>query len=203
MMTHIVHSFSRRATLSLMAASVAAPAVALSSNEAEQLVFALVNDINDVINSGKSENRMFSDFEKLFARYGDVPTIARTVLGVDGRGASSGDIRAFTKAYQTYVSRKYGRRFREFIGGKLEVKGSRAVKRRNRTDYEVVTTAFLRGEAPFEVTFFVADVTGRDKFYNMTIEGVNMLLTERTEIGAILDRNGGSIKALIQDIKQR
>ena len=35
---------------------------------------------------------------------------------------------------------------------------------------------------------------------NMFIEGVNMLLTERTEIGAMLDARGGDLNRLIKDM---
>lgn len=196
------NSLSRRALLgAALATPVALPALALTSREAESLVDKLVADINAVINSGRSEQQMYPEFERLFARYGDVPTIARYVLGADARRASGSQLDAFTRAYQTYVSRKYGRRFREFIGGNLVVQGSRPIQARNRTDYEVFATALLRGQAPFEVTFFVADASGRDKFYNMTIEGVNMLVTERTEVGALLDQRGGNIDALIRDLR--
>ena len=63
------------------------------------------------------------------------------------------------------------------------------------------TTAFLRGESPFTVTFLVSDRTGRDKFFNMFIEGINLLLTERTEIGAMIDKRGGSIDKMIADLR--
>jgi phospholipid transport system substrate-binding protein len=36
----------------------------------------------------------------------------------------------------------------------------------------------------------------------MFIEGVNLLLTERTEIGALIDRNGGNIDAMISDLRK-
>lgn len=195
---------SRRALLALTGAAAccaAAPAWALTARGAEQLVGSLVADVNAVINSGKSERQMYGDFERIFTRYGDVPTIARYVLGVDARRASQSQLRAFTAAYQTYVSRKYGRRFREFIGANLEVQGSRAIQVGGATGYEVRAIARLRGQSPFEVTFSVSDRSGRDKFFNMTVEGVNMLLTERTEIGALLDRRGGDIDALIRDLR--
>ena len=38
-------------------------------------------------------------------------------------------------------------------------------------------------------------------FFNFIIEGVNMLLAERAEIGAMLDRNRGSIDDLITDMQ--
>ena len=62
--------------------------------------------------------------------------------------------------------------------------------------------AHLKGQAPFDVTFFVSDKTGKPVFYNMYIEGINMLLSERTEIGAILDKNGGSIDKMIKRLKR-
>jgi phospholipid transport system substrate-binding protein len=174
------------------------PALAFSAADARALVDRLVADINRVIGSGKSELAMIRDFEKLFIKYADVPIMARYALGVDGRRASKSQMRAFTKAFQTYISRKYGRRFREFIGGELEVKSTRKIK----TGFEVKSTALLRGEAPFEVTFLVSDKSGSGRFYNMFIEGVNMLLTERTEIGAMLDRRKGNIDQLIADLKK-
>ena len=103
----------------------------------------------------------------------------------------------FTAAFQGYISRKYGRRFREFIGGRIEVADARAVK----SYYEVITTAFLRGEAPFEVRFQVSDKSGKLLFFNIIIEGVNMLASERTEIGAMLDRQGGDLNALIAELQ--
>jgi len=182
---------------SALAAVLPKPAVALTAGSAETLIDSLVGRINSVINSGKSERAMYGEFEKIFARYADVPTIARYALGVDARSASPAQMTAFTKAFQGYISRKYGRRFREFIGGRIEVKSTRKVK----SFFEVKTTAFLRGESPFEVTFLVSNRSGRNLFFNMFIEGINLLLTERTEIGAMLDRRKGNLDALINDLK--
>ncbi len=175
----------------------AMPAFAITESGATRLVDSLVGDINKVIASGKSESAMFKDFERIFARYSDTSYIAAYAMGVDGRRASSAQKRAFSKAFQAYISRKYGKRFREFIGGRLEVQGVKAVK----NWYEVDTTAFLQGESPFTVTFHVSDRSGKNLFFNMFIEGINLLLTERTEIGALLDRNRGDIDAMIADLK--
>ena len=90
---------------------------------------------------------------------------------------------AFTKAFQVYISHKYGARFREFIGGKIEVTDAKAVK----SYYEVVSVAHLKGEAPFDLRWHVSDKSGKNLFFNIIIEGVNMLASERTEIGAMLD----------------
>jgi phospholipid transport system substrate-binding protein len=107
-------------------------------------------------------------------------------------------MRAFTTAFTGYISRKYGKRFREFIGGRLEVQSSKPVK----SFYEVRTLAFIPGSSPFDVTFLVSDQSGKDLFFNMFIEGVNLLLTERDEIGAMLDQRRGNLDQLIVDLKK-
>ena len=203
MMTRMPNKPTRRSALlgmlsTLALTAVARPAWAMTAARAKQLVDSIVADINKVIDAPSSEAQKIKQFEKIFVRYSDVPTIARYALGVDARRASKAQMNAFTKAFQVYVSRKYGKRFREFIGGKIEVQDARKVK----NFFEVKTIARLRGSSPFEVTFLVSDRSGREKFFNLFIEGVNMLLTERTEIGSMLDKRRGDIDALIGDLKK-
>lgn len=194
----------RRSFVSILSASFAFlplvpnQALALDENSAKTLIDALVNDINKVIASGKSENAMLGEFERIFARYSDTSYISAYAMGVDARSATSAQKRNFSTAFQGYIARKYGSRFREFIGGQLEVKKVKKVKKW----YEVSTTAKLRGQSPFEVTFQVSDRAGKDLFFNMFIEGVNLLLTERAEIGSLLDRNGGDFDKMIADLKK-
>ncbi len=182
----------------LAVATLPVPAIALSKASATALVNNVVADINRVIASGKSENAMLRDFEKIFVQYADVPIMARYALGADARTASPSQLKQFTDAFQRYISRKYGRRFREFIGGEVNVKNARKIK----AGYEVRTSVKLQGSSPFDVTFLVSDKSGRDKFYNMFIEGVNLLLTERTEIGAMLDARKGNLNQLINDLNR-
>lgn len=180
-----------------LAALVPGSALALNEAQARSLVQSLVDEINKVIASGKGEQAMYNDFERIFKRYADTSYVAAYAMGADGRRASGSQKKTFTAAFTQYVSRKYGKRFREFIGGRLEVQGVSKVK----NFYEVKTTAFLKGESPFEIAFHVSDRTGKDLFFNMYIEGINMLLTERTEIGAMLDKRRGDIDAMISDLK--
>ena len=174
------------------------PALALNAGSAEALIDRVVADINRIINSGKSEPAMIRDFKGVFDRYGDNSYIAAYAMGVDARRATGAQKRAFSDAFGDYMSRKYGKRFREFIGGVIDVRGVRQVK----SWYEVVSTVTLRGRAPFEVVFYVSDRSGKDLFFNMFIEGVNLLLSERQEIGAMLDRRGGNIDAMIADLRK-
>jgi phospholipid transport system substrate-binding protein len=172
-------------------------ALALTVDDARALVGRTIDSLNSIINSGKSESAMLGDFEKLFATYADVPVIARSALGVAAKSASKGQLSAFTKAFRGYISRKYGRRFREFAGGRIEVTGAKPLK----SYFEVISVAYLPGEAPFDLRWHVSDKSGKDLFFNLIIEGVNMLASERGEIGAMLDKRKGNIDQLIEDLK--
>ena len=197
----MLNNITRRTFVALASSSIAiaaTPSWALTQDEARKLVDSLVAKINSVIGSGKSEAAMIKEFQRIFRRYADVPIMAQYALGVDGRRASASQKRAFGKAFEIYIASKYGKRFREFVGSKVEVKSSREIN----AGYEVKTKASLRGSAPFEVTFLVSSKSGKDLFFNMFIEGVNLLLTERTEIGALLDRNGGNFDKMIADLKK-
>ena len=173
------------------------PAQALTEAEASAFITALVADVTAVINSGQSEAQMLQSFEALFREYADLDIIAQTVLGIPWRSASPAQRQAFADAFAGYISRKYGRRFREFIGGSVEVTGSRPV----RTFYEITSVARLRGESPFEVRWLVSDASGRTQIFNMIIAGINVTTQERTEIGGMLDRRGGDLDALVAHLR--
>ncbi|MGX9351913.1 MlaC/ttg2D family ABC transporter substrate-binding protein [Shimia sp. W99] len=199
----MISELSRRTFVTCLSATAlvgAAPGAALALNDAQAkaLIDKVVADINRVINSGKSLNAMIKEFERIFVKYGDVPIIARSALGADARRMSSAQLNAYTKAFQGYMARKYGKRFNEFVGGKIDVQGSRKVK----SFYEVKSTVKLRGQAPFEVNFLVSDKSGQDKFFDMIIEGISLRLSEKSEIGAMLDKRGGDINALIADLQK-
>jgi phospholipid transport system substrate-binding protein len=172
-------------------------ALALDEDQAKALITLAVNDVNSAIASGQTGPALYAKFEALYTKYADVPTIARSVLGTASRTATPEQMTAFTLAFRAYVSRKYGKRFREFSATRFEVVSARKVK----TFIEVKSIAYMPGEAPFEVLWHVSDKSGRNLFFNMIIEGVNMLAAERTEIGAMLDARKGNIDKLVADLK--
>jgi phospholipid transport system substrate-binding protein len=189
----------RRLILTTLAAgvSLAGPAQAMTLAEARALITRTVTDVHQIINSGQPEARMIRDFEALFRRYGDVPTIARSALGPAARSASPAQLSAFTEAFSGYLGRKYGRQFRVFEGARAEVTGARQVQ----SYFEVISTMTLRTQPPFEVRWHVSDRSGNALFFNLIIEGVNVLAAERQEIGSMLDRRGGNIDRMIADLR--
>lgn len=171
---------------------------ALDANQASALIDKALGEVYRVINAGHPSARMYREFEAIFARYADVDVIARSALGPAARQASPQALAAYTQAFQGYIGRKYGKRFREFIGARIEVTGARPLK----SFFAVTSVAYLNGRAPMEVEWHVSNKSGRDKFFNIIIEGVNMLASERAEIGAMLARRQGDVAALAADLRQ-
>lgn len=201
-MTERKSRIGRRGALATIGAGLAAavlgarPALAYSAAQATALIDKVVADIQRIINSGESKQQMMADFEKVFLEYADIYVIGQLVLGPVARTASDAQKKAFAEAFAGYMARKYGRRFREFIGGRIEVKETKAVG----PFYEVRTLTKLQGKAPFEVIFVVSDRSG--KFIDMVIEGISLVKSERSEIGQMLDARGGNLNKLIADLKR-
>ena len=182
------------AALALMPAS----AFALSTGEARVLVDKVVTDINQVIASGKSVSGMVRDFENIFKRHADVAWIAGSALGPDARRMSASQRSQYVSAFTKYIAGKYGRRFNEFAGGKIEVQNAKSEK----NYFRVKTLARLPGRSPFAVDFLVSNRTGKNLFFDLIVEGISLRLSEKSEIGAMLDKRGGDLDALIADLRK-
>lgn len=198
-----VKGYSRRAALAggaavAIAALAPGAALAVDRGQAAALVDRLVGEINAVIARGGSEEQMYQAFAGIFDRYADVPRIAVTALGRTAQRPTQDQLQRYVGAFRIYIARKYGSRFREFVGGQIVVE---EVGRPYGDFVDVRSTAYLRGEDPFRVDFKISDRSGRLLFEDMVIEGINMLDQETTEIRAMLARRGGDIEGLIADLR--
>ncbi len=180
------------ALLGLPATATATPARA----DAERLVLDASNEILAIIGDDDPEPVMIRRFNEMLESFADVPIIARSSLGVDWRAATPEQRAAYTRAFGRYLSRKYGKRFREFIGASVEVIRTRSVK----SGVLVESRMTLAGRSPFAVDWQVSDKSGRNRIFNLYIEGVSLLASERQEVRTMLDQAGGDIDRLIEDL---
>lgn len=175
-------------------------ATALSTDQATGLIQSLINEMTRIANSSASKAQALSQFEAMFQTYGDVPIIARSVLGPPWRSASDGQKQGFVAAFRGYLARKYGSEFREYRGGTVQI--TRAVDQGKKG---VVVSSIVQfpGGAPISVDWQVSDRSGSPKMFNLFIEGVSMLSTERSEIAAILASNRNNLDSMIADLNSR
>lgn len=179
---------------------LAGPANALSTSQASGLIQQVVDEVLKIVNSNASQGQALASFERMFARYADVGVIARSVLGPPWRSASQSQQSQFVSAFQGYLARKYGSEFREFRGAQMQITGTK-----DHGDKGVVVSSVVSfpGSAPVSVDWQVSDRSGSPKMFNMFIEGVSMLSTERSEVRALLEANRNNIDGLINALKSR
>lgn len=174
------------------------PAQAMTAGEASAAIRRAVDEVLGIINSGRSPAQMYAGFAGVFQRHADVDAIARSALGPTARQMDPAGFAQFRDAMTGYVARKYGRRFQEFLGSRIEVGAARPLK----SFWAVDSTAYLNGRSPMRVEWHISDKTGQPRFFNLIIEGVNMLASEREEISAMLAQRRGDVGALIGDLRQ-
>lgn len=173
--------------------ALASAARAATPAQAEALVSKLAGDLTQLVNSGRGEAQIYSGFEAVLARYADMPAVSASVLGPPWRGASPAQKQAFVAAFQHYLSRRYGRQFREYKNARIAVSGS---KDGGKAGILVSTKVSRPGQDDIAVDWQVSDRSGSLKVVNLVIEGVSMLASERAQVGAMLDAQRGNLDGL-------
>ncbi|WP_316013735.1 ABC transporter substrate-binding protein [Roseobacter sp. HKCCA0434] len=190
-------SKTRAALLATAIAAMPLSAAALTTQEATSLTNTIVQEVQGYIQSGASLSSKQASFRTTMDRYADMNAIGRYVLGVNWRSATPAQQAAFTQAFRTYVSNKYGSQFSDYQGAQIAVGGARDLGDRG---IVVDSTVSRAGGAPIAVQWQFSDRSGRPLLVDIVAEGVSLLTSERSAIGNMLDRRGGNLDQLIADL---
>lgn len=178
-------------------ATVGAPAHAQAAAQAQELVTSLSNELVQLVNSGRSDSQILSSFETILAKYADLTAIGASVLGPPWRGASAAQKQAFIKAFSHYLSRRYGKQFRDYKNAQIKVTGA---KDGGRVGVLVSSQVIRPGQESVNVDWQISSQSGSPKVVNLVIEGVSMLASERANMGSMLDAAGGSLDKLTANL---
>jgi len=178
-------------------AAIARPSAALTPEEARAHVRDAVDAVLELVKSDAGTGEKAERLRKIFDRVAAMPQIARFAAGVAWRDMSQPQQSRFTEAFVQYLSRSYARRFQEYSGGSVEVDGATDAGRRGLL---VKTTVVQPDAEPVKVEWMVSDRPGRIVIADIIIEGVSLLITQREEISAMLEKRNGNIDKLIADL---
>jgi phospholipid transport system substrate-binding protein len=125
----------------------------------------------------------------------DVRGIGLFVLGVYGHKASESERDTYLNVFREYVVQTYAVRFNTYAGESFLV--TKAAP-----DGDIgawVTTGIGQaGEEPTEVQWRVRKEPEGYKIIDVVVEGVSLLVTQRSEFSAVLQRNNGNIASLTE-----
>jgi phospholipid transport system substrate-binding protein len=132
-------------------------------------------------------------FDQLVRQDFDLTGICRFVLGPYWRISSPAERQQFCDGFADRLVRFYGRQLAQSSDGDFVVTGSR-------TDLsgDIVTSQIVCPQAaPIGVDWRLGVSDGHYKIEDVAIDGVSMVLTERSEIAAQIARDGGRVDMLL------
>ncbi len=196
--------FSKLGMRSLAAAaliSVATPA-AFADKKSEAYVEANANSVLQVLNDKTlNDAQREMKFGEYMNKFAHMPTIARRVLGVNGRSISDADFDKYFKVFQNYALEVYEVHFDEFRGEKLRVIGSKDEDDRRST----VATLIKSSKTGKDTKVYWDVLRSQDgKTYRVRDVGIDLggstlwlAQEQQAQFESFLNRNNGNIDKLI------
>ena len=139
------------------------------------------------------EERREIELRRLLANGFDVELIGRFVLARYWRTASDAERADFRQLFEDYLIAAYGRRFGSYNGEKFVI-GQTFPKDDERA---VVRSEVTRpGGDTLTVDWSLQRRDGRWRVVDIMVEGISMMVTQRSEFTAVIQREGGSVSAL-------
>jgi phospholipid transport system substrate-binding protein len=162
-------------------------------------VSQLGNQAIQVLGPSVSAAQRLVRFRELFRDDFDVPGIGQFVLGRYWRTATPAEQQEFLGLFQEYIVEAYSARLGAYGGEPFRVTGSRGTG----GEIAVASQVLEKSGAPIEIDWYLADEGGTLKIIDVYVGGVSMKVTERDEFGAVIQRNGGQVSALLAQLRQK
>jgi phospholipid transport system substrate-binding protein len=140
-------------------------------------------------------------FRMLFTGSFDVPAVGRFVLGRYWRISTEEERQEFLALFEELVVRTYASRFGEYSGETFRVNEVRDLKNKD----AVVLSEIVRpaGGPPVRLDWRVRGPNSTYHIVDLSIEGVSMALTQRSEFSAVIQRKGGKVGGLIESLRKK
>lgn len=128
----------------------------------------------------------------------DVEGVGRFILGRWWRTASPQEQREYLKLFEETLIRNLSSRFGEYQGVRFGLGRS---QQRTGDDVLVNTIIEQPNSAPFSLDWRVGEVNGQPRVVDVIAEGTSLRLTQRSEYSSVIQRNNGSVQALLDAMR--
>lgn len=194
----------RRSLLTILFVLIAAPCLAapaaVSPADAVAFMSGLWDRAVEVLNNKADPNIRLARFRELFHDDFDCPGIARFVLGRYWRTASEEEQKEFVKLFENYVVYVYTARLSNFGGQTFKVRGSHSDG-----DGVIVSTEVMSpgSTSPLRIDWRLVKDNGNYKINDVIVEGISMMVTQRSEFASIVQRHGGQVGGLLAMMREK
>src|SRR5215469_8725142 len=186
--------------LVFFAGAIAPPFPAAAAADPAALISNLGSRALEVLGKDATQSQRVARFRELLREDFDVPVIARFVLGRYWNVATEAQRAEFVKLFEDYIAMAYATRLAEYTGEKFKVTGSRAD-----ADGAIVSSQIIRpaGAAPVKVDWRLIGHEGVYKISDVSVDGISMAVTQRSEFASVIQHNGGQVQGLIAMLRER
>ena len=193
----------RRLFLAAVAALLLLPRLGQAADapaEAQKFIDDLgETTVRSLTASNLSEAERDSRFRSLIESQFDLPGISKFVLARHWRGASDAERADFQRLFETLLVQAYAQKFAEYAGERFKVSSSLA------NDDGSVTVNSLINRPNGDVVrldWRVADAGGL-KISDLTVDGISLRTTYRSDVASVIQNNGGNVAGLIGALRQK
>ncbi len=166
---------------------------------AERFVLELAARVLAVLRDPSLDERSkLARVDRLTAGAFDLDRTARIALGRHWKTAPEDQRREFAALFKEYVLTSYGRRFHQFADRMFRVTGTAPAG-----DDTIVAGLVEGGATPIRLDWRLARSGEEWRVLDLMVEGVSLLVTFRNEFAAVIERHGGQLAGLLDELRQR
>ncbi len=164
----------------------------------QMFVYKVAEDVLEVIKAHPSSSEASQKLEGVFNQYVDIDWVGRFVLGRHWRAASDTQRQEFSDSYRRFMVSSYTKRLQKYSGQHYEVSAPRDLgKDRSALTMEV----FQPSGSPILIDYKIREDGDGFKIYDLVVEGVSLISTQRSEFDAVVNRRG--LDYLIKALKKK
>ena len=173
--------------------AAAAPQLAFAASGAESYIDNLGNSVIDAANSGSVDR-----FRSLLRQNADIASIALFSLGQYRKNLPDARKAEYYKLVEQSISSVFAAHTSKLAGKTLTVSGSR-----DAPDSVIVASRLEQaGGRSVPVLWRVVRRGGGYKIFDVSVDGVWLANTQKTSFTSVLQRNGGSVEALMDHLRK-
>lgn len=165
---------------------------------------AFIRQIGDevmaiLVDPATNDAEKLADLKTMLDSYTDIDLISRLVLGRYWKTASAEERDEYVRLFHELLMKTLAARLSDYNGQTFEIVGSQQVSEVDST----VATRIIRvaGKPPLKVDWRVRDKDGQFAIIDVVAEGVSLVVSQRNEIGSIVEREG--MPGLISAMQER
>jgi phospholipid transport system substrate-binding protein len=139
-------------------------------------------------------------FRELFTAGFDVRAISRFVLGRYWRRASEAEREEFTGLFEDLIVATYSRKFSDYSGQILKVE---AIREEDDRMAAVASRILRQAGEPIQIDWRLLRRGESWRIVDVVVEGMSMVLSQRSEYAAVIKSDGGRIQGLLAKLREK